>query len=263
MIGCDLHTHTTFSDGKNTPEEMVRAAMALGFKRIGISDHSYTSFDGSCCMKREDIPAYRAEISRLKAKYAGQIEVLCGIEQDLYADLPPEGYDYAIGSVHYLKKDGEYLPVDESVNELYDSVRRGFGGDATAFAEAFFAAAASFAYDPLISIIGHFDLLTIFSDRYPLFDEDDPRYIRAWQSAAARLISAGKCFEINTGGMARKYRALPYPSDRIISFLIQNGARLVLSSDSHSAQTIGFGFEEVEKKYGLQEDDIFPFRQIN
>ncbi len=256
MIGCDLHTHTTFSDGKNTPEEMVQAAVALGFKRIGISDHSYTSFDASCCMKREDIPAYRAEISRLKEKYAGRIEVLCGIEQDLYADLLPEGYDYAIGSVHYLQRNGEYLPVDESAEELRRSVQRGFGGDSMAFAEAFFAAAASFADDPLISIIGHFDLLTIFSDSCPLFDEDDPRYIRAWQSAAARLISAGKRFEINTGGMARRYRASPYPSDRIISFLIRHGAHLVLSSDSHSAKTIGFGFEELEKKYGIRKDDI-------
>ena len=34
-----LHCHTTFSDGKNTLEEMVVAAKKKGFGKIGISDH--------------------------------------------------------------------------------------------------------------------------------------------------------------------------------------------------------------------------------
>ena len=28
----NLHTHTTFCDGKNTPEEMVQAAISLGME---------------------------------------------------------------------------------------------------------------------------------------------------------------------------------------------------------------------------------------
>ena len=35
---CDLHTHTTFSDGKMTPEEVLREAEARGC-RVGIADH--------------------------------------------------------------------------------------------------------------------------------------------------------------------------------------------------------------------------------
>ena len=35
----NLHTHSTFCDGKNTPEEMVRAAIAKGFDAIGFSSH--------------------------------------------------------------------------------------------------------------------------------------------------------------------------------------------------------------------------------
>lgn len=250
MSDCDLHTHTVFSDGEDTPEEMVSAALERGFKTIGISDHSYTSHDDGWCMKRGAIPAYIAEISRLKEKYAGQIEVLCGVEQDLYADLPPVGFDYVIGSVHYLKKGGEYFPVDENAELLSDAVRRGFGGDPAAFAEAYFAAVAAFADDPKIDIIGHFDLLTKFRARHALFDEDDPRYIRAWQSAADRLVAAGKCFEINTGAIARGYHSSTYPSEKIISYLIDRGARLILSSDSHSRDTIGYGFEELKEKYG-------------
>ena len=66
MKSFDIHMHTVFSDGGNTPEEMVLAAIEHGLDAVGISDHSYTSFDLSYCMKAEEIPAYIAEIYRLK-----------------------------------------------------------------------------------------------------------------------------------------------------------------------------------------------------
>ena len=30
------------------------------------------------------------------------MEIHCGIEQDLFSQEPTDGYDYVIGSVHYL-----------------------------------------------------------------------------------------------------------------------------------------------------------------
>ena len=38
-MASDLHMHTTFSDGKLTPEELVEAAKAAGLKYIAITDH--------------------------------------------------------------------------------------------------------------------------------------------------------------------------------------------------------------------------------
>ena len=35
----DLHIHTTFSDGRNTPEEIMEAAKAAGLRYISITDH--------------------------------------------------------------------------------------------------------------------------------------------------------------------------------------------------------------------------------
>ena len=51
-IKANLHTHTTWCDGKNTAEEMVRSAIESGFDVLGFSGHSYTSFDESYCMSR-------------------------------------------------------------------------------------------------------------------------------------------------------------------------------------------------------------------
>ena len=36
--GIDLHLHTTLSDGKNTPEEVIRLAYEQGFRLIALSD---------------------------------------------------------------------------------------------------------------------------------------------------------------------------------------------------------------------------------
>ena len=104
----DLHMHTVWSDGKNTPEEMVQEAIRKGLETVGISDHS--SGD-PCGMKLEDSAAYKAEIARLKEKYAGQTRVLCGMERDFMTDDFTE-YDYTIGSVHWLRMpDGHRISI--------------------------------------------------------------------------------------------------------------------------------------------------------
>ena len=81
----DFHTHTVFSDGHDTAEEMVRSAIACGMTSIGISDHSCISFDDSWTLTSDTIAAYRDEVERLKEKYSGQIDIYCGIELDLYS----------------------------------------------------------------------------------------------------------------------------------------------------------------------------------
>ena len=42
MIAQDFHIHTSYCDGKNTPEEMIQAAIKLNMQKIGLVCHSYT-----------------------------------------------------------------------------------------------------------------------------------------------------------------------------------------------------------------------------
>lgn len=245
----DLHVHTTFSDGKSTPEEVVLAAIAMGMTTLGFSDHSYTAFDERYCVQKKDIQNYRESIAALKEKYRGQIEILCGIEQDLYSGEPTAGYDYVIGSVHYIRHSGGYIPVDESPAILLDAARRHFDGDFYALAEAYYGAVAQIAEKLHPNIIGHFDLISKFNEGGALFNEADPRYVSAWQSAADRLLAAGIPFEINTGAISRGYRTTPYPSAPIRDYLCARGARFLLSSDSHRADTLCFGFPQWGPEY--------------
>ena len=43
MIICDFHTHSTASDGKNSPEEVVKIAYERGVKYLALTDHDTLS----------------------------------------------------------------------------------------------------------------------------------------------------------------------------------------------------------------------------
>ena len=236
--------HTCYCDGKNTPEEMVQSAIEKGLTTVGISGHSYTFFDESYCMQKADIPRYLAECRYLRAKYFNQIHVLCGVEQDYYSDCPTDDFDYVIGSVHYIKVEGEYIPVDESIEILRAAVQKYFDGDVYALCEAYFATVADVVNKTDCDIIGHFDLITKFIEQEPNFDIRHPRYVKAWQNAADILLKTGKPFEINTGAMSRGYRTSPYPHKEIRDYIRSRGGKLILSSDSHAKDTIAYRFEE-------------------
>ena len=87
----NLHTHTTFCDGRDTPEEIVLAAIEAGMSTIGFSEHSTVTFDVECGIRPDQNEAYRQEILRLRQIYGSKIQILLGIEQDVYSDYPTDG----------------------------------------------------------------------------------------------------------------------------------------------------------------------------
>ncbi len=239
----DFHVHTTFCDASASPAEMAAAAFRQGLEVLGFSGHSYTFFDESWCMSRAGTEAYRAEIARLREEYAGRMEILCGVEQDYYSEETTGGYDYVIGSVHYLKADGEYLPVDESAGDQLAAAEKHFGCDLLSFAEAYFETVSRVPEIPGCRVVGHFDLVAKFSEGGAFFDESHPRYAAAWKMAADRLLRSGLPFEVNTGAISRGYRSVPYPAPPILRYLAEQGARFLLSSDSHRPETLCYGFD--------------------
>ena len=246
MTSKDLHMHTAYCDGTDAPEDMILSAIEKGLTTVGISGHSYTFFDESYCMQKADVPRYLAELRYLRAKYFDRIHVLCGVEQDYYSDHPTDDFDYVIGSVHYLRVDDEYIPVDESPAILKEAAKKHFGGDICALCEAYFRTVADVVNKTGCDIIGHFDLIGKFIEKEPLFDTNHPRYVNAWKAAADALLKHDVPFEINMGAISRGYRTQPYPSAEIIAYIRERGGSFILSSDAHKAEDIAFKFEEYE-----------------
>ena len=244
MIKCDYHIHTHYCDGKSSPLEMIVSAINMGLTTIGFSGHSYTDFDGSFCMSLENTKQYFDEVSALKEKHKDKIKILCGIEQDYFSNQPTNKFDYVIGSVHYVKKDGVYFDVDRSREYLEKVVSEHFDGDMLSFCEEYFDLVSKVVEATNADIIGHFDLVSKFNEGDCLFDSGNSRYVAAWQKAVDRLLPFGKPFEINVGAISRGYRKAPYPSKDMITYIASKGGRFVLNSDSHSADNICFEFEK-------------------
>lgn len=102
----DIHTHTTFSHGKGSIEDNVKAAVSKGLKTVGISDHGpgHVSYG----VKRSNLPVMRSEVERLKPLYP-EIEILLGVEANI---INPSGrldvtdeeiklLDYVLAGYHY------------------------------------------------------------------------------------------------------------------------------------------------------------------
>ncbi len=239
----DFHVHTTFCDGENTAEEMVQAAIEKGFSVLGFSGHAPMPFETDFSMSEEGAVRYRKEIARLREKYRDRIRIYCGVEQDYFSEASADGYDFVIGSVHYVKKDGCHLCIDDTRERLVDAAEKHYGGDMLAVAEDYYATVRDLVRKTGADVIGHFDLITKFNEDGTLFSAGHPRYRAAWQSAASALLPYGIPFELNTGAMSRGYRAAPYPSEEILRYLALHGGCGLLSSDSHRAQSLGFGFD--------------------
>ena len=117
---CSVHTHSVLCDGKGTLAEMAAAAYAAGVRFFGASCHSHTEIPHDACNVLPTDPAeYREQVLRLREEYAGQMEVLLGIEQDSRSAQPvPDWADYWIGSVHnlYDPKTGKWIIENHGVD---------------------------------------------------------------------------------------------------------------------------------------------------
>lgn len=100
-----FHCHSTYSDGSASIKEMALAAKKLGYKFLGLSDHSQTAaYAGG--LKVERVLEQWKEIDALNAELK-DFRILKGIESDIlpdgrldYDDEVLSRFDFVIGSVH-------------------------------------------------------------------------------------------------------------------------------------------------------------------
>ncbi len=243
MINRDYHIHTNLCDGKDSPEDMVLTAIEKGFATIGFSGHSPLGNE-YWCMNKENLAIYKKEITRLKEKYKDKIEILLGIEQDYYSDSDSEfNFDYIIGSVHGVKVSDGFVFMDETASSLKKGIDKHFEGDPLLLAEEYFKLVADVKNKTGANIIGHFDLLLKFQEDSAIFDTSNPRYVKAAKSAIDKLAEENILFEVNTGAISRGYRTTPYPETQILRYINEKGCDVILTSDCHNKNFLGYDFE--------------------
>jgi DNA polymerase (family 10) len=110
-----FHVHTTYSDGRNSVQEMLGAAHQRGWEYVGISDHSVIAYYAGG-LTEEKLKAQHADIARHE-KDVAPMRVFRGTE----ADILPDGtmdygkkilskFDFVVASVHsQFKMDEEQM----------------------------------------------------------------------------------------------------------------------------------------------------------
>lgn len=200
----DLHMHTSASDGKDTLEEMVRAASARGLKYVAITDHGprVTMAHG---LDRRRLLKQWSDIDRLNESLASggdpPIVVLKGIEVDILErgglDMPDEVLakaDWVVASLHY----GQTQSRDRITARIIEAIR-----------------------NPFVSVIGHPTGRLL--NRRPAYHVDMDAMIEA-------AADAGTFLEINANPWRLDL------DDVHAAAAKRAGVKLVVSTDAHSTR---------------------------
>lgn len=244
----NLHTHTTLCDGKNTPEEMIESAIAKGFDSLGFSGHAPTINKTDWQLK--DTAAYMRKINELKKTYEDRIKIFLGIELDYYSkgEITEEGFDYKIGSVHMAFKDGVQIDFDHGYEYSKSYVDELFDKDALEYAKMYYSTLADLPSVFDFDFVGHFDVLTKFSERHPEFIPTDSKEYKSMAlEALCALREKHEFFEVNTGAISRGHRTVPYPAPFILDEMKSKKCKLILTSDCHARDAVDCNFNEAKE----------------
>ena len=252
MLKTNYHCHTTFCDGKNSVDEMVRAAVAKDFAVLGISSHSAYPFAENWHIAPGRHGEYMKTVRDAAQKYQNALTVLCGFEADYirgvtkpslsdeYALLQP---DYLIGSVHYVVINDRIFAVDDKAETLSAAIRDFCGGNAKKVVQEYFALEREMLSKGGFTILGHPDLVRKNNGCLHLFSENDDWYRTEIKALADAVKKSGVIAEINTGAIARKKMDDVYPSAELLALLCERKVPITVNSDAHTTNDLDCAFE--------------------
>lgn len=224
LHGC-FHCHTTYSDGKATVGEMAEGALALGWRYLGIADHSMNAgYAGG--LSPAQLRRQRREIDDWNRRRGAELRLFAGIEADILAD----------GSLDYADADPALL---HELDFVIGSVHSQFRLDRGRMTRRMCAAVA----DPRLTMLGHATgRLVLTRDGY---DVD----LRAVIDIAA---DSGALIEINADPHRLDMSWQHWPHAR------HRGIRTSINPDAHSVagmRNVRYGVN-IARKAWLRRDDV-------
>ncbi len=200
----DIHIHTNNSDGEESLEEMVAAAVARGYKYCAVADHAPSVRSLGLVGAHGEIVRRRKEVERLQKKYEGKLTIFFSGEIDITAEaeleLPDKLmalYDFTTASIHSSFGQSKEQMTRRIINALHN---------------------------PYVKVIGH-PTGRLLGKR-EAYDVD-------WESVFAVVAKEGKFLEINAFPTR-----LDLP-DALVREAKEAGVRLVINTDAHHSSQFG------------------------
>jgi len=238
----DYHMHTPrCHHASGTVREYAEAAVALGMKEIGMSDHSPmpNGYMDDWRMAPAELHSYLTEVEQVRDALSRKLKLRIGIEADfrpgsesgLKRLLALYDWDYVMGSVHYIEdwdfdNPAKLAHWDEvGIEEVYC---------------AYFDLVGQSASSGMFDIIGHPDLIKKFGHRPPA----DSQRVREAEEAMLQAVKKADCaLEISSAGLRKPVGEI-YPHPRIVARAAELGIPFAYGSDAHGPDAVGQGMDK-------------------
>ena len=272
MVLEDYHTHNSLCrHAEGTIEDYIKKAIEMKLDLIGISDHFPYEYLKNSAVLIEEIPyqeyamrlneveSYFSSLEKLKNKYDNKIQIRIAFEIDYFRSQEEllkthfrnrvKDLDYILGSVHiihgksrlfafddrrFLSMYKEYDSIDNIYLEYYHKIQNMINSE-------------KFNFD----ILSHFDLPKKHNKRAINKELVMNEAIKTLELAK----KADLTIEINTGGLRKEVHE-QYPSEEIIKEMFNLDISVLLGSDSHHPNDLGYEFNtmiELLKKIGYNQ----------
>jgi histidinol-phosphatase (PHP family) len=264
----DYHLHLR-PDAADTPPERYftaanveryrAAAQAAGIAELGVSEHVYRFQQALSLWRhpfwveqaRDDLGAY-CEFARGAGLRVGiECDFVPGAEDRTAGLLDAHGFDYVVGSVHFI---GERA-VDHEGWDVWEG-----SGDADDVWRRYFEQLAECARSGLFDVLAHPDLVKVWGRGRPA-PRRDPRFY--YEPAIEAIAESGIAVEVSTAGLRKPIGEI-YPAPAFAEMCVEAGAPFALSSDAHLPEQVGFAYEQALEFFaqlGVEEICVFEQRQ--
>ncbi len=197
----DLHTHTLWSDGKDSVEAMALAAREMGYEYIALTDHSPSSVVANG-LSAERLASKMEEVKEVNSRLRG-VEILIGTEVDIkpdgsldYPDDVLRKLDFVVASIH-----GSF---SQTQKEMTGRVVRALE-------------------NPFVHALGH-PTARVIGRRAPCEMDMD--------KVTDAALGNGKALEINASCHRLDLK------DKHVRMAVEKGVKLIISTDAHSTRQL-------------------------
>lgn len=246
MITTDSHVHTKYcSHANGEVQEYVKSAEEKKIGYLGFADHlplpaGFGHPDKGAAIMQEDLPNYLGDVKN--ACKNSSIRIATGIEADYLPGhekytkkaLEKNGFDFVIGSVHFIEKWN--FDYDE---EVFNSGLKKFE-DADKPYHAYYGLVKKMVSSGMFDIVGHLDLIKKFGYAPK---KSDPERIGEILDLAKKK---GMAVEVNTSGLDKKVGEI-YPSEQMLKMCLERDIEITVGSDAHAPSEIGRHFVKAEE----------------
>ncbi|HBB71768.1 MAG TPA: PHP domain-containing protein [Ruminococcus sp.] len=260
MILIDCHTHTQYSmDSEADIIACAERAAELGLSAWAITDHCecdawYTEDHYTPEQKkyldyydyRRDFLASAEAVTALKEKYAGRLNILCGVEMGQPESDPAvaeiitadKRLDFIIGSAHRIRKEMDFYCIDYDkmdMDGIYDLLER------------YFLEVNEMCRINCFDVLGHLTYSLRYMKQRHGIEADISRFDDIIADTFRILAQNGKGIEINTSGLRQGFGDT-FPGLKYVKLFREKGGEILsIGSDAHTVEDIGKNVREAEE----------------